>query len=86
MFLAVGAASCIHARVVMMLQVDMWITFNEPFVTSWMGYGLGVMAPARHGPGTYTYTAAHNIIRAHTKAYRLYVSKYKATQRGGCPT
>ncbi|KAK7499141.1 hypothetical protein BaRGS_00009688 [Batillaria attramentaria] len=63
-------------------KVKLWITFNEPYVSSVLGYGTGVMAPGRHGPGTYTYIAAHNMIRAHTKAYRLYEHNYKSKQGG----
>ncbi|XP_070205868.1 lactase/phlorizin hydrolase-like isoform X2 [Littorina saxatilis] len=47
-----------------------------------MGYGLGTRAPARHGPGAKVYTAAHTIIRAHSKAYRAYVDTYRASQGG----
>ncbi|XP_076452948.1 lactase/phlorizin hydrolase-like [Babylonia areolata] len=63
-------------------KVKLWITLNEPWVSSWLGYGQGSMAPGRRGPGTYTYIAAHNFIRAHAKAYRLYNSRYRSTQKG----
>ncbi|XP_076434590.1 lactase/phlorizin hydrolase-like [Babylonia areolata] len=63
-------------------KVKLWITFNEPKVFTWNGYGTGEMAPGRHGPGTYTYTAAHNVLRAHAKVYRRYVSSYKSSQKG----
>ena len=48
-----------------------WITLNEPFVTSVMGYGKGVFAPGIVQPGVGDYLSAHNQIRAHARAYRL---------------
>ncbi|XP_025089742.1 lactase-phlorizin hydrolase-like isoform X2 [Pomacea canaliculata] len=63
-------------------RVKLWITFNEPWVVTWQGYGNGEKAPGRVEPGTYPYIAAHNIIRAHSKAYKKYTSAYKATQGG----
>lgn len=35
-----------------------------------------------YGPGTYAYQAAHNLILAHAKAYRLYERSFKPTQLG----
>ncbi|XP_046643168.1 lactase-phlorizin hydrolase-like [Daphnia pulicaria] len=63
-------------------DVKIWVTLNEPWITAWQGYGLGVSAPAKYGPGTYTYQAGHNLILAHAKAYRLYESTFKASQQG----
>ncbi|CAK8692258.1 unnamed protein product [Clavelina lepadiformis] len=64
-------------------RVKFWITFNEPYVVTWLGYGIGVFAPGiNNKPGTAPYLAAHNIIRAHAKAYRTYEKKYKSSQGG----
>ena len=40
------------------------------------------MAPGIIGPGTTAYTAAHNQIRAHARAYRAYEADFAATQGG----
>ena len=48
-----------------------------------LGYQDGFHAPGGMGnPGTDAYNCAHNLLKAHGKAYRLYESKYKANQGG----
>ena len=37
-----------------------------------LGYGNAVFAPKIYSPGIKVYIAAHNIILAHAKAYRVY--------------
>ena len=64
-------------------KVKLWITFNEAFVVSWLGYGIAVFAPGVYSPDTGAYTVAHNIIRSHTRAYRTYETAFKAIQQGG---
>jgi beta-glucosidase len=48
-------------------RVRMWITLNEPWVASWIGYGIG-----RHAPGIANLNAAahahHHLLLAHGKA------------------
>jgi beta-glucosidase len=48
-------------------RVRMWITLNEPWVASWIGYGIG-----RHAPGIANLKAAahahHHLLLAHGKA------------------
>ena len=63
-------------------DVKKWITFNEPYMTARDGYGTGYHAPGLHGLGTLTYTAAHNQIRAHARAYRLYREVFAGGQGG----
>ena len=46
------------------------------------GYGNGVHAPGKVGMGDNTYIVAHNLIRAHAKAYRVYHNEFAATQGG----
>lgn len=55
------------------------MTHNEPWVIAHHGYETADHAPLLKGQG---YKAGHNLIRAHTKAYQLYVTKYKKTQKG----
>uniref|UniRef100_H2YTH3 beta-glucosidase n=1 Tax=Ciona savignyi TaxID=51511 RepID=H2YTH3_CIOSA len=63
-------------------RIKFWITFNEPYVITWLGYGIGVFAPGiNSSPGEAPYQAAHNIIKAHAKAYRTYEKFYKS--KGG---
>ncbi|XP_049791254.1 myrosinase 1-like [Schistocerca nitens] len=63
-------------------RVKWWITFNEPVaVTS--GYSsVGWQAPSQNAPGIGNYLAAHTLIRAHGKVYRLYNEQFRATQNG----
>ncbi|XP_046643173.1 cytosolic beta-glucosidase-like [Daphnia pulicaria] len=63
-------------------DVKIWITINEPWVVAYQGYGSGINAPGKYGPGTYTYQSGHNLILAHARAYRLYESEFKPTQQG----
>ncbi|XP_077992282.1 lactase/phlorizin hydrolase-like, partial [Glandiceps talaboti] len=63
-------------------RVKYWATFNEPYVVTWLGYGIDVFAPGIYDPGNAPYRAAHTIIKAHAKAYNIYQEKYKATQGG----
>ena len=54
-------------------DVHMWMTFNEPWCMCALGYGSGVHAPGRDvDPGREPYRAAHQVLLAHARAYRLY--------------
>ena len=64
------------------LQVKYWITFNEPWIVSYLNYGTGQGAPARKGAGTNSYIVGHNLLRAHAKAARLYKRQYQSKQKG----
>ncbi|KAJ8045999.1 Lactase-phlorizin hydrolase [Holothuria leucospilota] len=59
-------------------RVKYWITFNEPYVVCWLGYGINVFAPGIYSPGYAPYRAAHTIIKAHAKAYNTYKEKYSS--------
>ncbi|XP_022535908.2 lactase/phlorizin hydrolase [Astyanax mexicanus] len=63
-------------------RVKFWMTFNEPFVTSWVGYGPGIVPPNIKSPGDAPYRVTHNILKAHAKAYHTYDDKYRKTQHG----
>ncbi|ELT91672.1 hypothetical protein CAPTEDRAFT_166781 [Capitella teleta] len=65
-------------------RVKMWITLNEPICSTYLGYGIGMHAPGIKDPLNAMFKTAHTLIRAHTKAYRTYESKYKAQQKGVC--
>ncbi|XP_038989654.1 furostanol glycoside 26-O-beta-glucosidase-like [Phoenix dactylifera] len=72
-------------------RVKHWITLNEPWTFSSLGYGLGTHAPGRCseilgcpvGDSTVEpYTVTHNLILAHAEAARLYKDKFQASQQG----
>lgn len=68
-----------YIRLHLSIKVKFWMTHNEPWVIAHHGYETADHAPLLKGQG---YKAGHNLIRAHTKAYQLYVTKYKKTQKG----
>jgi beta-glucosidase len=41
-----------------------WITLNEPWVSAWMGYGMGVHAPGRNDTGG-ALAATHHLLLGH---------------------
>ena len=61
-------------------RVKHWITLNEPWVVSVLGYGHGVFAPGRKS-NSEPYLAAHHLLVSHAKAVDLYKTKY-AYQNG----
>ncbi|KAL5017255.1 hypothetical protein ScPMuIL_006844 [Solemya velum] len=63
-------------------RVKFWITLNEPWVIAWQGYGDGTKAPGVQGPGHEVYTAGHNLLLSHSKAYHVYNNKFRSAQRG----
>ncbi len=62
-------------------RVKHWITLNEPWVVSILGYSQGVFAPGRKSKNE-PYQVAHQLLRAHGKAVQLYRTKYQPTQAG----
>lgn len=63
-------------------RVKFWMTFNQPHTIVWSGYGLGQIPPNVKKPGTAPYIVAHNLIKAHAKAYHTYDDKYRKSQGG----
>jgi beta-glucosidase len=61
-------------------RVKNWITLNEPWCTSVLGYGIGVHAPG-HISKVKPYLAAHNLILSHARAYHVYKNEF-ANQNG----
>lgn len=62
-------------------RVKHWITINEAWVVSILGYGQGVFAPGRISDSE-PYQAGHNLLLAHAKAVKIYREKFQATQKG----
>ena len=64
-------------------KVKTWVTFNEPWCVSVLGYCSGEQAPGRCcNPWTEPYIVAHNILLAHAHAVQLYRQDYKPVQKG----
>eukprot|EP00897_Mesotaenium_endlicherianum_P010179 jgi/Mesen1/918/ME000117S00084 len=63
-------------------RVKHWITFNEPYIFSSMGYGIGATAPGIHDPPNGPYIVGHNILKSHAAAVHLYRTKYQAKNPG----
>ena len=72
-------------------RVKKWITLNEPWTYSLMGYGTGSFAPgrcsdrsrcAKGNSSTEPYIVAHNSLNAHAAAVELYRTKYQKRQGG----
>ena len=67
-------------------RVKQWVTLNEPWTFSTMGYSLGQHAPGRCSEMfgcpvgdslTEPYIVTHNLILAHGAAARLYKDHFK---------
>jgi beta-glucosidase len=52
-------------------RVPMWSTHNEPWVTAFMGYGFGEMAPGI-ADISQAYQAAHHLLLSHGKAVQIF--------------
>ena len=63
-------------------RVKEWITFNEPWVVCWQGYGLATKAPGIASPRDQPYQCAHTLLKAHALAYRIYERDFKERQGG----
>jgi len=56
-------------------RIKNWITLNEPWVVSILGYGQGVFAPGRIS-NSEPYLAAHHLLIAHAKSVDIFRSSY----------
>lgn len=63
------------------IKVKFWITINEPLEVT-AGYGGSDFAPMINLEGVGEYLAAHHILKAHARAYRLYQKNFKAQFNG----
>ncbi|KAM8933999.1 lactase/phlorizin hydrolase-like [Pelodytes ibericus] len=63
-------------------RVKLWVTFHEPWVVSYAGYGTGQHAPGIKDPGNAPYKVSHNILKAHAKAWHVYNDQYRSQQHG----
>lgn len=72
-------------------RVKHWLTVNEPWCISILGYGRGVFAPGRSSDrerspegdsSTEPWIVGHSVILSHAYAVRLYREEFKAAQGG----
>ncbi|KAM5194737.1 cytosolic beta-glucosidase-like isoform 2-T2 [Mantella aurantiaca] len=63
-------------------RVKHWITINEPYIESRLSYESGIFPPGKKLTGTGAYRAAHNMIKAHAKAWHVYNTFFKDKQQG----
>ena len=62
-------------------RVRHWITQNEPWVASWLGYGLGLHAPGRKSDSD-ALAAGHHILVAHGRAAEVLLREAPASEVG----
>lgn len=72
-------------------KVRHWITFNEPWCSSILGYSTGLFAPGRTSDrsknpvgdsSTEPWVVGHNILVAHGRAVKVYREEFKARDGG----
>jgi beta-glucosidase len=63
-------------------SVRFWITLNEPWVSAWLGYGIGVHAPGRKDTGE-ALAATHHLLLGHGLALENMRSLGQADNRLG---
>ncbi len=62
-------------------RVKNWITINEAWVVSILGYGQGVFAPG-HISNVEPYKVGHNLLLAHARAVKVYRERFQQQQGG----
>ncbi|XP_028316351.1 beta-klotho [Gouania willdenowi] len=73
------AAFCFHT---FGRDVRYWITMHNPYLMAVQGYETGVHAPGEMGGTAVSLIVAHNLIRAHAKAWHIYNTNFRPTQGG----
>ncbi|XP_042804523.1 lactase-phlorizin hydrolase [Panthera leo] len=63
-------------------RVKLWVTFHEPWVMSYAGYGTGRHAPGISDPGVASFKVAHLVLKAHARVWHHYNSYYRPQQQG----
>ncbi|XP_066477611.1 lactase/phlorizin hydrolase [Tiliqua scincoides] len=63
-------------------RVKYWITFHEPWVISYAGYGTGQHPPGTADPGEASYQVAHVVLKAHAEAWHVYNNLFRPMQHG----
>ncbi|XP_044218824.1 beta-klotho [Thunnus albacares] len=63
-------------------RVKYWLTMHNPYLVAAQGYGTGVHAPGETGGPAGSLIVAHNLIKAHAKAWHTYNSNFRPAQKG----
>ncbi|XP_037379182.2 LOW QUALITY PROTEIN: lactase/phlorizin hydrolase [Talpa occidentalis] len=63
-------------------RVKLWVTFHEPWVISYAGYGTGQHPPDISDPGVASFKVTHLILKAHARAWHHYNSHHRPQQQG----
>ncbi|XP_056295385.1 beta-klotho [Pseudoliparis swirei] len=63
-------------------RVKYWLTMHNPYLVAVQGYGTGVHAPGETGGPAVFLIVAHNLIRAHAKAWHTYNTHFRPAQKG----
>lgn len=63
-------------------RVKHWMTFNEPQVYCYFGYGNGIHPPRIIMPGLGDYICVRNTLLAHARAWHIYNDEFRAIQKG----
>ncbi|XP_037118431.1 beta-klotho [Syngnathus acus] len=63
-------------------RVRYWLTMHNPYLVAVQGYGVGLHAPGETGGLAASFIVAHNLIRAHAKAWHIYDTHYRPEQKG----
>lgn len=62
-------------------RVEMWATLNEPWVSAFLGYGIGIHAPGIADPSA-AFSAAHHLLLAHGRAVETIRSQSQGSKVG----
>lgn len=62
-------------------RVKWWLTINEPHQFCLQNWNYGQVEPFE-GPPKKPYTCAHNVVKAHASAWRIYDQDFRSTQKG----
>ncbi|XP_026635570.1 lactase-phlorizin hydrolase [Microtus ochrogaster] len=63
-------------------RVKLWVTFHEPWVISYAGYGTGQHPPGISNPGVASFKVAHLILKAHARTWHHYDLHHRQEQQG----
>ncbi|KAG8507160.1 Lactase-phlorizin hydrolase, partial [Galemys pyrenaicus] len=63
-------------------RVKLWVTFHEPWVMSYAGYGTGQHPPGISDPGLASFKVTHMVLKAHARAWHRYNSHHRPQQQG----
>ncbi|CAL8264013.1 unnamed protein product [Lota lota] len=64
-------------------EVKHWLTMHNPYLVAVQGYRTGLHAPGEKGEDlSVPLMVAHNLIKAHAKAWHTYNTQFRPTQRG----